>query len=208
MKKRVDAEEKIVLTIIAVILGMTAITLFSAWVMNRTPEVPGTGISGETIELREATIRFVRENEALLQRAVQELKILPKDTHEVFYHNVAKEYIANNGTHHTLENQFLIDLLEDTVVDYIDRENGSWMFHLEYGEDSLFESKCYFIVHSEKDPSADLYDSGIWNEQGSGKSAHWQTGNGEPPDRHLGRKSDLYLEEIGNNFWYFYEYST
>ena len=62
----------------------------------------------------------------------------------------------NNGTHHTLENQYLIDLLENTEVRYIDGLNGIWIFLMEYGENSFFERKIYSVVFSDKDPSDDL----------------------------------------------------
>ena len=207
MKKYEDTLEQVVAIALAIIIGMTAFLLTFAWIANRPPKIPGTGIPGETLELREKTIRFVRENEALLQQAVQELNSLRKDTYEVFYNKAAKEYIANNGSHHTLENQFLIDLLENTAIDHIDGLNGDWIFFMEYGESSLFEIKNYSFVFSGGDPASKLNPAVTWNELDNGKSTHWNLANGDIARNLVGNSGDLYLEEISNGFWYFYEYS-
>lgn len=207
MKKREDMLEQVVAIAIAAIIGMVAIVLTFAWIASRPPDIPGTGIPGESLELREKTIRFVRENEALLQQAVQELKTLPEGTHEVFYDRLSEVHIANNGTYHTLENQFLANLLEDTMISYLDWTNDDWIFHLEYGEASLFELKSYSFVFSDRDPSDNLAPSCTWNELDNGKSIHWDIAKGDSARNLNGSKGDLYLEKIGNGFWYFYEYA-
>ena len=206
MTKREDRLDQAVAITIAAIVALTAAVLTFAWISNRPPKTPGTGIPGESLELRDKTIRFVRENEALLQQAVQELKTLPDGTYEVFYDLFSKVFIANNGTYHTLENQFLADLLEDTMISHLDCLNDDWIFQMEYGENSLFELKNYSFIYSDRDPSANL-TSYTWNELGRGKSVHWDLANGNSARHLVGNSGDLYLEEIGNGFWYFYEYS-
>lgn len=206
MKKREDTLEQIVAIVLAAIIGITTFVLTFAWISNRPPETPGTGIPGESLELRDKTIRFVRENEALLQQAVQELETLPEGTYEVLYDHSSKVYIANNGIYHTLENQFLADLLEDTMISHLDPWNDDCIFQMEYGEDSLFERKVYSLVFSARDPAANL-DSGLWEKSGDGKSTYWDIANGDTARNLVGTKGNLYLEEIGNGFWYFYEYS-
>ena len=206
MTKREDRLDQAVAITIAAIVALTAAVLTFAWISNRPPKTPGTGIPGESLELRDKTIRFVRENEALLQQAVQELKTLPDGTYEVFYDLFSKVFIANNGTYHTLENQFLADLLEDTMISHLDCLNDDWIFQMEYGENSLFELKNYTFIYSDRDPSANL-TSYTWNELGRGKSVHWDLANGNSARHLVGNSGDLYLEEIGNGFWYFYEYS-
>lgn len=207
MKKCEDRLEQAVVIAVAAFIALTAAVLTFAWIANRPPETPGTGIPGESLELRDETIRFVQENEVLLQQAVQELKTLPEGTYEIFYHRLVKEYIANNGTHRTLENQFLIDLLENTTVDSIDGLNGDWIFLMEYGEDSLFEIKTYSFVFSNGDPAAKLDSHGTWHELGNGRTVHWDITNGNPARYLIGNSGDIYLEELDNGFWYFYEYS-
>lgn len=207
MKKREDTLEQIVAIVLAAIIGITTFVLTFAWISNRPPETPGTGIPGESLELRDKTIRFVRENEALLQQAVQELETLPEGTYEVLYDRSSKVYIANNGIYHPLENQFLADLLEDTMISYLDWTNDDWIFHMEYGEESLFKVKNYSFIYSDHDPSNNLAPSRTWNELGSGKHIHWDTANGDTARYLIGSKGDLYIEEIGNGFWYFYEYA-
>lgn len=206
MTEREDRLDQAVAIAIAAIVALTAAVLTFAWISNRPPETPGTGIPGESLELRDKTIRFVRENEALLQQAVQELKTLPDGTYEVFYDLFSKVFIANNGTYHTLENQFLADLLEDTMISHLDCLNDDWIFQMEYGENSLFELKNYSFIYSDRDPSANL-TSYTWNELGRGKSVHWDLANGNSARHLVGNSGDLYLEEIGNGFWYLYEYS-
>jgi len=197
MKKHVDFAERIAAAVIALILGVTAAVLLCMWILNRPPEVQGTGIPGESLELRRDTVGFIRENEALLRRAAEELETLRRDTYEVFYDRVSGEYIANNGTWHPLENEFLLGLLEDTAVDWMDRAGGSWLFHLEWGENSLFECKYYYIVYSDGDPAPDIADAALWEGQGSGRTARLDS-----------RQGHLYLEEIGGGFWYYYKYMS
>lgn len=203
--KKIDTQEKLVLFIILLILSMTGVTLFSLWAMNRPPVSPGTGVPGETVELRESAVRFARENEALLRQAVQELETLPEGTYEVFYARDSKEYIANNGSWHTMENRLLADLLENTGIDRIDRTGNSWLFHLECGEASVLETKSYSILYSGGDPADDLYPSGEWTETGGGRYTRRETEFGEKTLRYT-ESDDVYLEEIGGGFWYFYEY--
>lgn len=196
MKNRLEA---CIMAAILCIFLLSAAGIYVC-VKNYTPAAadPGTGIPGEKQAYRDSAIAFVRENEDLLHRAMQEARALTggRRTIDLGRSTGTETHAApvlRVGFEDAAENAFLKALLEDTIIESIHAGDGYTTFSLDYSSGIVTSSLYYDILYCTGDPAPVLYPEfgDDWKKHGSGRVRSSEDGH-----------VDFYLEEIGGGFWY------
>jgi len=188
--------------IIAVILAvfLLAAALILVLPGRHAPFIPdpGTGVPGEKLKYREEAIAFVRENEALLHRVMHEVNKFPGDVDCVDLSRFVdmETYdapVLRGDFMYVLENEYLKSTLENTILDQLNPGRDVWKFSLDFSSGIATSSRYYDIICCAQDPAPHIepVSGGAWQDCGNGRL-------------YTRDHVKLYLEEIGNGFWYSY----
>jgi len=198
MNKR--AERYILTVILSVFLLAAAGIFLSVRFFQPAPPDPGTGVPGEKLQYRNESIAFVRENEELLHRAMQEALSLPGNVHRLDMSRYIglKTYVEpalRVNFDRIAQNAFLESALQDTLLESIVIGDDYWRFGLDFSSGIVTSSLYYDIIYCEKAPAARIHPcfGDHWTTLGNGRLFRDET-----------ESVDYYLEEIGGGFWYSY----
>lgn len=199
MKKIAVPMEKMVIFAISTVLilaiaGVLIVPHFATIAVSD----PGTGVPGEKMKYRENAIDFVRENEEMLHRLMLEVHRLPGnmgclDISRFVDMETYDEPVLRGNFKYVLENEYLESTLENTILEKLIPGKEVWTFSLDYSSGIVTSSVYYDILYCAQDPApyVEPVSGGTWQEYGNGRL-------------YTKDHVNLYLEEIGNGFWYSY----
>ena len=130
------------------------------------------------IQIAEETRAFVSENEDLLRQAMASFGSGDSETWDAFYYGTPINALCLEDWHDGVQ---------------------LWSFELDSTRSSGALGGCYYnIFYCESNPRDKIYDwfgdrSGMWEDMGIAQRYQY---NG----------NEIYLEELGNNFWFGYCY--
>lgn len=162
-------------TVGIIILAILLTTGLGIYICMKTYVMPEPEPARE-IQIAEETRAFVTENEDLLRQAMASFGSEDPEMWDAFY----------NGTP---INDFYLEDWHDGVQ--------LWTFELDSTSSSGALGGCYYnIFYCESNPRDKIYDwfgdrSGLWEEMEIAQR-YWHNGN------------EIYLEDLGNNFWFGY----